>query len=239
MFCNTLSNSKRDVWHQCKFKYGKQYVERADPDEDRNTDALQFGSYIHKILEDGVESESVEELQVLAEAASENYKYSKKKYPDKLVDKALKNFLRFNATLSETVDTELRFEVPIGEDMTYNGIIDRLLIGRDGGYLVLDYKTGREKKAIDLYNDPQLLGYTFAVHTLFKVPIEKIVCGHYYPLSDNLVTLRYSKAQINQFVKSLTNDMWNIRKCKKTQLTPERNQFCDWCAFKSSCPLFS
>lgn len=239
MFCNTVSNSKRDVWRQCKFKYGKQYVDRAKPDPDANVDALHFGSYIHKILEDGYQAETKDELRLIAEAESDNYQYSKKKYPDRLVEKAIENFLRFNATLTETVGREIRFEVPVQGDITYNGIIDRLLKGRDGGYLVLDYKTGREKTKIDLYNDPQLQGYAFAINKLYDVPLDKIVCGHYYPLSDKFIPIKFNKAQINAFAQSVIDDVWNIRKCKKTQLIPERNQFCDWCAFKKQCPLFN
>ena len=53
MFINTISNSKRDTFNQCKLKYRYRYVERIADYDLSNTDALHFGSYIHKIFEDG------------------------------------------------------------------------------------------------------------------------------------------------------------------------------------------
>ena len=71
------------------------------------------------------------------------------------------------------------------------------------------------------------------------VPIEKITFGHYYPLTNNFVTVKYNKPTILQNRNNLIREVWNIRKAKKEDLKPQENQFCNWCNFKSGCPLHS
>lgn len=240
VFCNTLSNSKLTTFDQCKLKYKKQYVERADPDPDQDMNALRFGSFIHRILEDGYEKNSVSELQVIAEGVRSEYPFNPKKYSEKKIEKCLINFLRFNAGLSKTVGVELRYQAEIGPDMTVNGIIDRVVQGTAGGYLVIDYKTSkREKSQFDLYSDTQMMGYAYAIAKQYNALPENIVCAHYYPVTDNFVTIQYSRAQINNYQRMMVDKMWKIRKLKKDQLCPQKNEYCNWCQFKNQCPLFS
>lgn len=238
MFINTISNSKRDTFKQCKLKYRYKYVDKLEEPDSLNTDALHFGSYIHKIFEDGVQSTTFEQLKGISEDLKGNYKFSKS-YNNK-IDPCLKNFLRLNASFSEVGTSEQHFNLEIAEGITINGYIDRIIKGRNGGYLVLDYKTSkREKSKIDLFQDSQMKGYVYAVHKLYNIPIENITAGHYYPLSDNLVTVKYTSAQIRAHIKSVLDDVWKIRKAKKTDLTPMQNQFCNWCAYKSYCTEFN
>ena len=104
-------------------KYRYRYVDRLPEPDDAPTDALHFGSYIHKILEDGVKAESEQELMRIAEEVKGSYKVSKK-YDGK--DRTcIQNFLKFNSGLGETVDTELVFEVEVKDDITLNGVIAR------------------------------------------------------------------------------------------------------------------
>ena len=62
----------------------------------------------------------------------------------------------------------------VKDDITLNGVIDRVIKGKDGGYLVIDYKTSkREKSKVELYQDSQLKGYVYAISKLYDVPISK------------------------------------------------------------------
>ena len=203
-------------------------------------DALRFGSYIHKILEDGVDATSMEQLKQIAEEEKDNYKFNKSYNPK--VDVCLKNFLRLNASLYETVGTELTYEVDLDEEknIKQNGIIDRIVKGKDGGYLIIDYKTSkREKSKFDLYQDTQLKGYCYAIHKIYNVPISNIVVAHYYPITDNFVHVSYTQSQISSYVRTIVDEVWKIRKSKTVDLQPCRNEFCNWCAYKSLCPLFA
>ena len=145
MYIKTISESKYQTFKQCKLKYRYRYVERLPEPEESNTDALHFGSYIHKILEDGVNAKTQEELVQIAEEVKGTYKVSEK-YSGKDL-KCIQNFLKFNEQLENTVACELVFEVPVKDDITLNGVIDRVIKGKDGGYLVIDYKTSKREKS--------------------------------------------------------------------------------------------
>jgi len=238
MYIKTISESKFQTFKQCQLKYRYRYVERLPEPGDTNTEALHFGSYIHKVLEDGVNAKTQKELRLIAEEVKGSYKVSKK-YEGKDL-KCIDNFLRFNPKLSETVATELVFEVPVKEDITLNGIIDRVVKGTDGGFLIIDYKTSkREKSKVELYQDTQLKGYVYAISKLYGVPFSQIVAAHYYPLTDNFVHVQYSVPQINAHVRKIVDEVWKIRKKKKEEMKPSRNDFCNWCAYKSACPEFN
>lgn len=218
-------------------KYRYRYVDRLPEPEESNTDALHFGSYVHKIFENGVKAKSEDELVRIAEEVRGSYKVSEK-YDGKDLT-CIKNFVKFNEQLEETVATELTFEVPVKDDITLNGVIDRIVKGKDGGYLIIDYKTSKkEKSKVDLYQDSQLKGYVYAISNLYKVPINKIIAAHYYPLTGTFVHVQYSQPQIGQHLKSIVDEVWKIRKCKLDDMKPSRNDFCNWCAYKSACPEF-
>tara|TARA_R100000951_G_scaffold74617_2_gene62874 strand:+ start:377 stop:1162 length:786 start_codon:yes stop_codon:yes gene_type:complete len=237
MYIKTISESKYQTFKQCKLKYRYRYVERLPEPGDTNTEALHFGSYIHKVLEDGVNCTTEGELVQIAEEVKGTYKISEK-YTGKDLT-CIKNFLEFNANLSGTVATELVFEVPVKDDITLNGIIDRVIKGKDGGFLIIDYKTSkREKTKVDLYQDSQLKGYVYAISKLYGVPFKNIVAAHYYPLTNNFVHVTYSVPQITAHARKIVDEVWKIRKSKKEDMRPNRNDFCNWCAYKSACPEF-
>jgi len=237
MYIKTISESKFQTYKQCQLKYRYRYVDRLPEPRESNTEALHFGSYIHKILEDGVNAKTQEELVLIAEEVRGSYKVSKK-YTGKDL-KCINNFLEFNPKLEETVATELVFEVPVKEDITLNGVIDRVIKGKDGGYLVIDYKTSkREKSKVELYQDTQLKGYVYAISKLYKIPFSQIVAAHYYPLTNNFVHVQYSVPQINAHIRKIVDEVWKIRKRKKDEMKPSRNEFCNWCAYKTACPEF-
>jgi RecB family exonuclease len=239
MFINTISESKSKTFTECQLKYRYRYVDRIK-EERSNTDALHFGSYIHKILEDGVAETTLEGLTNIAESVKKDYSFSETYNPK--IKTCLQNFLRFNATLSETVATELVYEVVYDaeKDIKLNGIIDRIIKGKEGGYLVIDYKTSkRELTEFDLYQDRQMQGYAYAVHKKLGVPLNKITVAHYYPVSNNFVTCKYSPNQIQKYLKEKIDQIWKIRKMKKVEFCAMQNQFCNWCGYKNLCPVFN
>ena len=238
MYISTISESKYQTFKQCRLKYRYRYVDRLPEPEGANVEALHFGSYIHKILEEGVKTTNKEDLLKIAEEAKGTYKVTKKYNGKDLI--CIDNFLKFNANLAETVSTEQVFQVEIKEGMTLNGVIDRVIKGKDGGYLVIDYKTSkREKTKVDLYQDTQLKGYVYAVSKLYNIPVSEIIAAHYYPLTNNFVSVQYSQAQISRHIHKIVDEMWKIRKLKKTDMCASKNEFCNWCQYKPVCPEFN
>jgi len=201
---------------------------------------LHFGSYIHKIFEDGYQATTLAQLTVIADNVKKDYTFSESYTPK--IKTCLENFLRFNASLSETVSTEMVYEVVYDKekDLKLNGIIDRVIKGTDGVYLVIDYKTSkRELSELDLYQDRQMQGYAFAIHKKLGVPLSNIVVAHYYPLTNHFVTCKYSPNQIKHYLKEKVDQMWKIRKMKKEEFRAMQNQFCNWCGYKTLCPEFN
>lgn len=207
--------------------------------EDRsNADALHFGSYIHKIFEDGVQSKSLGELQRIAEDLRPSYDFNKSYTPK--IEKCLKNFLKFNSSLSKTIGTETQFEINLDSTLKITGVIDRVIQGKNGDILIIDYKTSRkEKSKFELYQDDQLTMYTLAASRLYNKPVNKIIVGHYYPLTNNLVTVKLTNAQVSSFVRQIKADAWKIRKMRNNEFKTSRNEFCNWCSFQNRCPEFN
>lgn len=235
MYLSTISNSKHSLYLQCKLAYKYRYYNRYEGIS-KNELALNFGSYIHKIFEDGVNCTHISELEKLAEKHRAAYKIPNH-YRDRTTI-CLQNFLRWNEKLTDTIGIEMRYEVDLIEGVTVNGIIDRVVKGDNGGILIVDYKTSkREKNEIDLFNDNQLKGYAYAVHKELGVPLDKITCSHYYPVTNNFVSIQYGNKRINIWKQKMVEDVWKIRKNKLEEMTPTQNQFCNWCNYKEACSL--
>ena len=185
----------------------------------------------------GTELETIEELQELAGDLRGNYTFPSVK--EKNLQVILENFFEFNKKLEETISNEMVFELDITDDFKIHGIIDRVIKGKSGKYLVIDYKTSkRPSTKHELFGDPQMLMYAYAISQIYKVPIEHVAVAHYYPHLDKLVSIKFGRSQISVFLRGLKEKIWEIRKKKKEQLKPSQNQFCNWCNFKDLCPDF-
>ena len=240
MFLNTISNSKSDVIDQCLKKYQFKYIENLPGFPAKNQDSLNLGSFVHKIYELGVNCTTKEELVQIAEQEQTKYNisYRQKKQAEVCID----NFLSFNKKLGKTIATEFVFEVDLDAEnqIKFNGVIDRVIEGKNGGLLIIDYKTSKvEKTRADLFMDGQLKGYAYAAHHLYKKEYSQITCAHYYPITDNLVTIQFPAAAINKWRVDTINRVWKIRKKKADEFYPTRNKFCDFCQYQPLCPEFA
>ena len=240
MFINNISASRSDIIDQCLWKYKLRYIERLPGFGTKNEDALNFGSFIHKIFEVGYKENDLKSLLKIAEQERPTYKVPF--VENDRMKACLENFILWNSKLGETVSTEQAIRVPLDKknDIDFIGIIDRVVKGTDGGYLIIDYKTSkREKKKKTLMDDNQLKGYAWAIHETYDVPYNQIFCAHYYPVTGNFVSVKFSKFQIDMWKKKQLDKVWMIRKKKKDEFWASQNMFCDWCEYKDACPKFN
>ena len=242
MFINNISSSKLNTYRECGLKYKLRYHNRLKPvfNGELNTDALEYGSFVHRVFEIGVEADTLAELNEIAKAEKENYKFA----PEKLknFEKMCNNFLKLNSTLKETVGTESKFKICIDKefDMNINGIIDRVVRSPSGKILVIDYKTSkRAKTKLELYKDDQMKMYAYAATQLYNVPAKDVVVSHFYPHYDKLVAVSYTATELAIFLQGLKAKLWEIRKKKEPEFVASRNVFCDWCGYKEICPSFN
>lgn len=236
MFISSISASRADIIDQCLWKYYLRYVLHIEGLGSTNEESVNFGSYIHRIFELGYLLDK-KELIKLSEQLKETYKI-----PFTLKDrttKCIENFYAWNKSLGETYSTEHKYEVMLDEahDIKGIGVIDRIVPGKDGGYLVIDYKTSkREKTKKELLKDSQLMGYAYFIHTKFNVDYTKIWCAHYYPVTGHFFPVQFTRMQIDNWKKSMINRVWKIRKKKKDEFPAQVNMFCDWCEYHPVCP---
>ena len=239
MFINSISASKSDIIDQCLWKYKLKYILKLPGFGSKNEDALNFGSFIHKVFELGYKEKDIKSLLKIAESEKSTYKVH---YNDNERTKScLENFLMWNQKIGDTVSTEQVFNLPLDKerDINFIGIVDRIVKGTKGGFLVIDYKTSkREKKKKTLMDDNQLKGYAWAVHEAYDVPYSDIYCAHYYPVTGNFVSVKFSKFQVERWKKQQIEKVWRIRKKKKEEFWAQENVFCDWCEFQEACPRF-
>jgi ATP-dependent helicase/DNAse subunit B len=239
MFINNISASKSDIIDQCLWKYNLKYILKIPGFGSKNEDSLNFGSFIHKVFELGYKDNDIKQLIKLAEQERSTYKVQFQM--NDRITKCIENFVMWNQKLGETVSTEQMVTIPMDKenDINFVGVIDRVVKGTNGGYLVIDYKTSKkEKSKKDLLQDKQLMGYAFAINQMYGVDFPQIWCGHYYPLTNNFVTVQFSKLQIWHWKKKEIEKVWRIRKKKKDEFPAQENVFCDWCEFKPVCEKF-
>lgn len=205
----------------------------------KNEESLNFGSFIHRVFELGYKEADKKSLVKLAESERAGYKI-----PFQMNDRILaciENFILWNNKLGETISTEVEIEAPLDEknDIKFIGIIDRIVKGKDGGILVIDYKTSkREKKKAELLDDKQLKGYAYAVSVKYGIPLSSIWCAHYYPVSGNFIPVQFSRFQIGQWKRKEIDKVWRIRKKKKDEFPAQSNIFCNWCEMQPVCEKF-
>lgn len=225
---------------QCLWKYYLKYCLKIPGFGSSNEEALNFGSFIHKIFELGYKDNDPKLLAKLAESERGSYKI-----PFGMNDRlkmCIENFVIWNSKIGETVSTEGMFEVTLDKehDIKFNGVIDRIVKGNKGGYLVVDYKTSkREKTKKELMDDKQLMGYAYAVHEKYGVEFKDIFCAHYYPVTGNFITVNFSKVQIWNWKRKEIDKVWRIRKKTKDEFYPQKNIFCSNCEFQQACENYN
>jgi CRISPR/Cas system-associated exonuclease Cas4 (RecB family) len=212
------------------------YILRIPGGPQKSEDALNFGKYIHRVYELGKDITDIKEARTLAEKVKESYKVPFH-YRDK-IEVCLQNLIKLNVKLSETLDVEAHYLIPLCEDIESEGVIDRICKGTKGGILVIDYKTTkREKTKRTLFFDEQLMGYAYYIHQKYKIPYNQIWCAHYYPLTGNLIDVQFPKSEIETWRKKRINEVWMIRKKKKDEFPPSRNNLCNYCQYVTMCSL--
>ena len=240
MFCNTLSDSREGSFNRCRLQFKFNYVDKFEPFNFTDKFPMNFGKFIHRVFELGVKETTQEGLQLIADSIRKSYHVPLTEATNKKEQKCLTNFLKFNLPTLDKEHTELKYEVPLLEDGgSLNGVIDRIIFS-PSSVLVIDYKTGkREASKVDLFSNNQGKGYVYAIHKLFSIPIENITFAHYYPITNNFVTIKYPKASISAYLKEREKSIWRIRKAKLSDLTPSMNDFCKNCDYYDGCPLWS
>ena len=238
-----LSVSKTKTFLSCKKQFHFSYILRF-PKKER--DYHVYGTFAHKVLENFHNIYISGSQEPYNKAMSRAFKEAYAEFSSKLTPEMKKecwdtidSYLKIiytdrNHSLSgNVIGCEKNFSIKIRDDVTLNGMIDRIQVDNDGTLHVGDYKTTKNKKY--LKNDFfQLLTYCYAL--LLEDPSIKKIRASYILLRHNFeyITTEFNSDDIlkvkNEYIKYADQ----ILNEKDYDANP--TVLCAWCDYLESCP---
>ena len=259
------SYSAIDTYLQCPQRYKFQEIDRIRVPKSREA---MFGTLIHDTLRFMFErnplfptlDEIVEYFRAhwpeLAtfnrEAAQNTHKRlwtadDEKQYFEEGV-RMLKHFYEKNAPWNYVVvDLESRFEVVLTDEHTGQshilaGIIDRIDTLPQGGYEIIDYKTGKKMPSRDTFEkDLQLALYSLGLQKRWPhlVP-EEITLSLYFVKHGEKLSMQGSAALTEDAKTHVLTTIADIEThiAGGKEFEPMPSALCDWCGYKPICPAW-
>jgi RecB family exonuclease len=239
-----LSVSKTKTFKDCKAKFKFCYVEKLPR---KDWDFHTFGKFCHKVLEEFHNAYIARDSQLAFNVEMGNsYKLAIKEFGDKMTPEMKKDcwaiidkYLRIvthdkkNNLSANVIACEKNFELPVGENIILNGMIDRIQIDDDNVVHVCDYKTVKNKKYLkdDFF---QLLTYAYVIisenPSITKVRASYILLRHDF----EYITTEFSVPEIltikDQYVE------YARQMLTEKEFTPNPTVLCNFCDFLQNCP---
>ena len=190
-----LSASDIETYRTCPLKYKFARVFRIPSEPTLNQ---RFGILVHQVLErfhgGGATAGSLPELLGLLEAGWRRGGFGDSEEERQLRAKATQALLRYHERFQdedgEPVWFERSFAFKLGPHLL-RGRVDRVDKLPDGGYELIDYKTGRPKTATQLREDVQLSLYAVGARESWQ--LEAAQQAYYYVLDDEKVPVERSE----------------------------------------------
>jgi putative RecB family exonuclease len=137
----------------------------------------------------------------------------------------------------DTVGVELLLEAEVG-GLTLRGIIDRLDVTPEGGFIVIDYKTGRTPS--EMQEHSRLGGVQFYALLCEQVLGRRPVSVRLLYLKDPVVIESDPSEQALRGLRQRTSAVWSAieRACADEDFRPKPSGLCTWCSFQEYCPAF-
>jgi DNA helicase-2/ATP-dependent DNA helicase PcrA len=190
-----LSASDIETYRTCPLKYKFARVFRIPQEPTLNQ---RFGILVHQVLErfhaGETPSRSLPELLGLLDAGWRRGGFGDSEQEKQLHGKAEHALIRYHERFQGEDVEPVWFERPFTFNLgphVLRGRVDRVDRLPDGGYELIDYKTGRPKKAADLREDVQLALYSVAAREAWR--LEAAHQAYYYVLDDAKVPVDWSE----------------------------------------------
>lgn len=130
--------------------------------------------------------------------------------------------------INDSFALEMPFNLKIGEYNLY-GVVDRI-DEKEGGAVIIDYKTGNSKDKLSSDDKEQLLIYQIAAEEIFKLKPKELV---YHYLNDNKkISFLGAEKEKEQLKEKIIEE---IEEMKKSQFKPTPGWQCGFCDFKDIC----
>jgi len=229
-----LSAGDIDTYRTCPLKYKFARVFRIPSEPTLNQ---RFGIVIHQVLERYHSSggRTLDELLGLLEAGWRRGGFASGDEERQLHDKADSALRRYHgrceADPAEPLWFERAFQFRLGRH-TLRGRVDRVDRLPDGGYELIDYKTGRPKSRAQLREDVQLALYAVGAREAWR--LEASQQAYLYVLDDEKVPL--PTAEIDpEWIEDTVHEVADGILGQGFEPTPSYAA-CSMCDYRIACP---
>jgi DNA helicase-2/ATP-dependent DNA helicase PcrA len=231
-----LSASDIETYRTCPLKYKFARVFRIPSEPTINQ---RFGILVHQVLErfhaGGTVSRSLPELLGLLEAGWRRGGFGDSEEERQLRTKATNSLIRYHERFqgeeAEPVWFERAFQFKMGPHLL-RGRVDRVDRLPDGGYELIDYKTGRPKTAAQLREDVQLSLYAVGARESWQ--LEAAHQAYYYVLDDEKVPVDRTDDDRDWITETVFEVADGIRS-QGFEPTPSWAA-CSTCDYRIACP---
>jgi DNA helicase II / ATP-dependent DNA helicase PcrA len=231
-----LSASDIETYRTCPLKYKFARVFRIPQEPTLNQ---RFGILVHQVLERFHAGESpggsLPELLGLLEQGWRRGGFGDSEQEKQLQGKAEQALIRYHERFqgedAEPVWFERSFSFTLGPH-TVRGRVDRVDRLSDGAYELIDYKTGRPKKAADLREDVQLALYSVAAERAWD--LEAARQAYYYVLDDAKVPVDWAEED-REWIQETVLEVADGITGQGFEPTPSFAA-CSMCDYRIACP---
>jgi DNA helicase-2/ATP-dependent DNA helicase PcrA len=223
-------------YHNCPLKFKYQSIYRVPSP---STVEQRFGTFIHKLLYQyhyqlNKGKLEVDSLQTLFSTLSKNQGLGKFSIERQLLNKAkqaLQTYVRrFKQELPKPVFFEKSFDLQL-EGHRIRGRVDRVDKLSNGGYELIDYKTGTAWPKNKVNKDLQLSIYSLGAKECWK--IEPEILTYYFVMDDKKIPVQKSEEQLAE-AKQIIMDV--VKGILSEKFEPNPNYIlCRFCDYRIIC----
>lgn len=234
-----VSYSQLETFSQCPLKYKYRYVLRLPTPPSH---ALSFGQTIHRTLRDFHREDlfkSHTDVNRLLELYQHHWLpegYESKEHQQerfKEGEEMLKEYFeKQKELLNDPVQLEKKFTLRIGTT-TLIGSIDRVDKLPDGGFEIVDYKTGKVKEQKYVDKDAQLSIYALGAKEALGIEPQSLAL--YFVETNEKVSTTRSPEQLSKKRGEIAEQ---IEEIKTSRFEPKTSMLCKWCPYKTLCPAY-
>lgn len=249
------SHSQLSTFEQCPLKFKFRYIDKIPKPTEKGVEAF-TGSLVHEALQKLYDDLKYQKLNSLEDLLAfyhqqwrRNWNSGVKMVREGLAEEnyrdygaaCIRNYYHrhqpFNQSLTLSTEMRLVFSLDEAGQYKFQGYIDRLARRADGVYEIHDYKTsGSLPDQARIDRDRQLPLYQHGLQARWR-DIESVdLIWHYVGLDSTLVSRR-TPEQLSELRQKTIELIDRIE--STTDFPPVKSQLCDWCEYRSQCPLWA
>ena len=244
------SYSKLNAYRTCPLQYRFRYVDKVSIEVAPSIEAF-MGSRVHDALEwlyrqvTGTRVPTAEEVSAVYSARWDAARTGDLRIVSEDLDEAayreagrrcLERYVKRYAPFADglVLGLEDKFQMPLGDGLVLNGVMDRLMKRDDDAYEVHDYKTSQHLPTPEQAQaDEQGGWYALAVCRRFPQARTVRLVWHYLRHDEELISTR-----TREELEALENDI--VRRVRiiesATDFPATESRLCAWCDYLSICP---